>query len=379
MKDSLNGIRVLHVVPTVGEGGASRAAIELMDALEKEHSVSTQLCVLGTPAPDFKIPTSVSGPIYLGADNPNAASSIPSSVWKLRKVMREGRYDIVHSHLYPDSLVAAASSATLGGISHLAHIRDLPPNLAEGGVKREAKKALHRLAYGIGQTYFVAVSQAAADYALQHLSLESSRMIVVTDGVNPYRIVRDARRDPRAEQERITIGAAGRLVPGKGFDVLIKAIAKLVEAKPNLVLRIAGSGSQRDPLADLAKSLGLAGQVEFLTEIDDMASFYASLDIFVLASFSEGLPRVILEAMFAGVPIVATDTAGTGEAISDGVTGAVVKAGDAEGLARAALALIDNPAKHIALAEAAQKAAWQRFTIGRVASEIAARYRQLLQ
>ncbi len=376
----LNGIRVLHVVPTVGTGGASHSAIELMDALEHEHSLSTQLCVLGTPTPDVKFPTSISGPIYLGATNPNAASSIPSSVWRLRKILREGRYDIVHSHLYPGSLTAAVSSAAAGHVAHLAHIRDMPPNLAEGGMKREAKKALLRLAYGLGRTSFVAVSQAAADYALRYLSLESSRMTVVTNGVNPYRIVRDAKRAPRLEQERITIGAAGRLVPEKGFGVLIEAIAKLVAAKPNLVLRIAGSGSQREPLAGLAKFLGLADQVEFLNDIEDMASFYASLDVFVLPSLSsEGLPRVILEAMFAGVPIVATDIAGTGEAISDGVTGTLVKAGDVEGLARALSALIEHPAKRAALAEAAQKNAWQRFTIGRVASEIAEHYRQMLQ
>jgi len=379
-RESWNGIRVLHVVPTVGRGGASLGAIELMIALEGEHSVNTRLCVLGRPALGFEIPNALSEPSYLGAANPNETSSIPSLVWKLRKVVREGRYDIVHSHLYPDSLVAAVASAAAGHTLHLAHIRDTPPSLADGGIKREVRRTLLRLAYGMGRTRFVAVSQDAADYAMRHLSLENSRVTVMTDGINPHRIVRDARHLPRPDQERITIGAAGRLVPEKGFDVLIKAVARLVEARPNLVLRIAGSGSQHKPLANLAKSLGLAGQVEFLAEIEDMASFYSRLDVFVLPSLSsEGLPRVMLEAMFAGVPIVATDTAGTGVAISDGVTGALVGVGDVEGLVRALSALANNPSQRAALAEAAQKNAWQRFTISRVAREIAEHYRQMLQ
>lgn len=375
----MSQLRVLHVVPTT-EGGAYRSALELMVELEKEHLMSTQLCVLGKQIRHSEILNSSSKPIYLGAANAGAASSISSSVWKLRNIVRAGRYDIVHSHLYPADLVAAFASAAVGRIPHLAHLRDTPPGLSAGGVKRRTKKALLRVAYSAGGTRFVAVSQAAADYALHHLSLDRRRLAVVMNGIDPHRIaVKHAHAEGSVGREGITIAAAGRLVPEKGLDVLIKATASLVKAKPQLILRIAGSGSQRRHLAELANSLGIAGNVQFVDEIRDMANFYAGVDIFVLSSLSsEGLPRVILEAMFAGVPIVATDTAGTCEAISDGVTGVVVRAGDAKELASAIATLLANSAKRATLAEAARQLAWRKFTVRRVANEIADQYRCLL-
>ena len=106
--------------------------------------------------------------------------------------------------------------------------------------------------------------------------------------------------------------------PMKGIEYLLDATAKLVTEFPKIRLRIAGEGNLKDYLRNKAKELGLSGNVEFIGRVQDMKPFYGSIDVLVLPSHTEGLPLVVLEAMAAALPIVATTVGGTPEVIRDG-------------------------------------------------------------
>ncbi|WP_294039637.1 glycosyltransferase family 4 protein [Sphingomonas sp.] len=149
-----------------------------------------------------------------------------------------------------------------------------------------------------------------------------------------------------------TIVALGRLSAEKGFGILIEALAQLQEAK----LRLVGDGPQRAVLTALADRLGVSERVTFVGELppEQVRAELRAADIFCLPSFSEGLPVSIMEAMAAGVPVVATWIAGIPELAQDGVTALTVPPARVDALAEALRRLADDPALGRKLADAAR-------------------------
>jgi len=137
---------------------------------------------------------------------------------------------------------------------------------------------------------------------------------------------------PRAGPARMM--AASRMTPAKGMDVLVQALAQL---RPSLVgrLDLYGEGPQRDEIERLIRNLGLADRAILKPWLDDVAGQMAVHDLFVLPSRAEGMPYVVLEAMAAGIPIVATAVAGTAEALAHGKAGVLVSQPTATDLAAA--------------------------------------------
>lgn len=118
------------------------------------------------------------------------------------------------------------------------------------------------------------------------------------------------------------VGLVSRLIPDKGIKTFLVAIAALRRMGFEPQVLIAGDGPSGSELKAFAGELGIAGQVRFLGFIDDMVSFYEALDVFVLSSFSEGMPLAVIEAMAIGVPVVATKTGGVAEIVAIGDGGA---------------------------------------------------------
>jgi glycosyltransferase involved in cell wall biosynthesis len=130
------------------------------------------------------------------------------------------------------------------------------------------------------------------------------------------------------------IGAAGRLSPEKGFDVLVRAAEALTRDDHSLGFVLFGDGPLRESLARQVAAAELAGRFVLAGFRDDLDRFLPFFDVVVLPSFTEGLPNVVLEASAAAVPVVATAVGGTPEAVDDGETGYLVPPGDADALAR---------------------------------------------
>lgn len=136
----------------------------------------------------------------------------------------------------------------------------------------------------------------------------------------------------------------GRLAGVKGMPVLLDAVAKLKADHPDVVLNVAGDGPDRGRLADQAKRLGIEANVDFLgyqsqAQVRDLLQ---KTDVFVMASFAEGVPVVLMEAMAAGVPVVATQIAGIPELVEDGINGYLVPPGDAAAVARRTAQLLTD-------------------------------------
>lgn len=180
-------------------------------------------------------------------------------------------------------------------------------------------------------------------------------------GRTPERAAR-ARAALGCRRDAVLVGTVARLVPEKGIALLLHALAYLrkLGLRPEVI--VAGDGPARADLEALAGTLGVSEQVRFLGFVDDIASFYAALDGFVLPSLSEGLPLSLIEAMVAGVPVVASRTAGTEEVVGPGM-GFLAAPGDHVALAMCLKELILRPNEAGRMAENAREEARRRFSI----------------
>jgi len=137
----------------------------------------------------------------------------------------------------------------------------------------------------------------------------------------------------------------GRLAGVKGLPVLLESLALIKNIHPDVMLTVAGDGPDRAALERRATELGLTQQVRFLgyQSQSQVRQLMAETDVFVMASFAEGVPVVLMEAMASGVPVVATRIAGVPELVEDGVSGFLVPPGDAQSLAEKTAELLSDP------------------------------------
>jgi glycosyltransferase involved in cell wall biosynthesis len=184
----------------------------------------------------------------------------------------------------------------------------------------------------------VAVSEAQGQRVLQ-VGVRTDALRVIPNAIDRERFVAP---DPRfraklaryfRQPRRQIVGAAGRLSPEKGFDVLVEAAEVVTQRDPSVGFVLFGQGPCRADLLRQINAAGLAGTFVlpgFRTDLDRFLPFF---DLFTLPSYTEGLPNVVLEAFAAGVPVVATAVGGTPEVVTDGVNGYLVPPGDPQALA----------------------------------------------
>jgi glycosyltransferase involved in cell wall biosynthesis len=168
------------------------------------------------------------------------------------------------------------------------------------------------------------------------------------------------------------VAAAGRLNRQKGFDVLIDAVAHVRREFAGAVLVIMGEGRRRRSLEVHAAGAGLGEAVVFAGERADVREILAAVDIYVLSSRNEGMANTLLEAMSVGAPIVATDVAGTREAVRDGVDALIVPPDDPDALAEAVLTLLRDAALSARLGSSALGRAREHFRLDRMVDELEA-------
>jgi glycosyltransferase involved in cell wall biosynthesis len=174
---------------------------------------------------------------------------------------------------------------------------------------------------------------------------------------------RDAkRRELGIPGDAMIIGIAARLSPPKGVTHILRALPDIVARVPRVALIVAGEGPLEQDLRAETARLGLGDHVKFVGPRADMPELLKLFDLYVLPSVSEGLPMVLLEAMAAGCPIVATSVGGVPSAIEDGVNGLLVPPQNPAMLARAVVLALGDAALRRRLALAGKQAFAARFS-----------------
>ncbi|MGE5308177.1 MAG: glycosyltransferase family 4 protein [Deltaproteobacteria bacterium] len=168
--------------------------------------------------------------------------------------------------------------------------------------------------------------------------------------------------------------SVGRLSREKGHDVLLRAFAALIREGRQLKLIVVGEGGQRAMLEELSERLGLKGQVVFTGFRNDVRMFLDSCDIFVLPSFTEAMPMALVEALSAGIPVVATKVGAVPDILQEGKYGLLTSPGDPDGMAAAIRNILADPASAADRAEKGRRHCRNTMSSRRMAQEYARVY-----
>lgn len=361
--------RLVLVLPTFEQGGAERVLVTIGDVLA-ERGIEVTLVLLGAAA---AVPAASSIATFaLGANDPLTATR------RLARLLRQRRPNAVLATLVGANAIAVAAARLLPRASRprvvVREANTLPLAFRyRPFAERTVASAVARIAYPRADG-IVAVSEDAADALARFLQLPRSRVHAIPNPAwvpppkhqkhaeltHPF-VVSPARPGP-------LLVAAGRLVPKKGFDVLLRALATLGKDCRLVVL---GEGPERGGLEALARTLGVADRVDFPGFTDDPFAWFARADLFVLSSYAEGMPNVLLQAITSGCPVVSTDCpSGPREILGDDAP-FLVPPGDPVALGRALAEALTLPRAVLAARSARAVAAAERFTLPRVASAYA--------
>ncbi|WP_441291320.1 glycosyltransferase [Sorangium sp. KYC3313] len=223
----------------------------------------------------------------------------------------------------------------------------------------------------------VAVSQPTAAVVLGRREVDPPKLHVVVNGIDLSRFAPDpaARARVRADlaipRDAWVVGSVGRLSPVKNHALLVRAAATSLPRNGRVLL--VGEGAERGRLDALARELGVSERVLFTGERHDVPALLAAFDVFALPSLSEGLPLALLEAMTAGLPVVATDVGGVSTVLVHGETGFLVPSDEVTPLAARLSELHANPARAAQMGRSGRRLALRRYS----AIQMAERYMEL--
>ena len=341
---------VLHIITRLDRGGSAEVALDLAAGL-RERGYRQRLITGYTrhPQEDIAAFEERSGvPVTV-------LSSLRREVWpwndaaalfQLVRLMLKWKPRLVHTH--------TSKAGTLGRIAAWLTRRPVVVHTPHGHVF-----------YGYFSkpisVFFTVVERALAKTAdrittltdmgrLDHLGLHIGRpeqLQVISPGVHVERFaeihqVRESMRKKLGFGDERVVGWVGRLTEIKDCATFLAAAAEVAAALPTAGFLVVGDGDLRESLEAQAERLGLSDRVRFMGHREDVPALMSAMDLFVLSSLNEGFGRVLVEAMAAGLPIVATLVGGVPEVVRHGETGLLVPAGEPAAMAEAVLAILQD-------------------------------------
>lgn len=356
-------MRILQVCSVTTFGGGERHLADLSLALTNLGHEVYVACVPGSPLWDELS--------FLPNERAFALSrrNYVKNVTALAGFARTHGIEIVHAHAARDYHLAALAVRLAASRSRLVLTRHALFPL------RRINKYLLRRAGGV-----IAVSHAVAESLRRSGVIESSKITVVHNGIDVDRFFKPV---DHIDDVRVVVGTVGHLAPIKGHDIFLRAAALISARRPEVHFVVIGEDKSpqmdyRKFLESLIAELGLTESVAMPGWHDEIPSVLSTLTLFVSAARSEPFGLSIVEAMAAGLPVVAAASEGASEIIEDGVTGKLVPVGDPESLAKAINDLLDDPSERSRLGCNAQLAARQRYSLKRMATDTERVYRDVL-
>jgi L-malate glycosyltransferase len=365
------GISVLHVLHSYRSGGMENMIAQMAWLLPRPE-FSVTICAL-TVADDFKsrLPKDTQ---LVELDKVRGLDL--SCAWNLRRLVREMRPDVVHSHnwnalIYSFLALAAGTTPLLHGEHALLY------GWERSLWRLQLRKALYARC---DMVHTVSEGQAREMVGLG-LSVGSD-FRVVRNGVDAAKFKLMDKAECRAKLGIKTdgpcIGMVARCVPEKRHSLLLEAFENIAAAIPGVTLVLAGAGGTCEEETK-AKAAGhpFASRIFWLGQRDDMTTVYNALDLLVLTSTSEGMSNVSLEAMSCGVPVLMHDSCGSEELIRQGVNGSAAPMNNAADVTAAVCRLMSNPSLLQRMGNSARAIIESEHQLSGTAADYAAVYRRL--
>jgi len=302
---------------------------------------------------------------------------------ELVRLMRHQGYDIVHTHNSKAGFIGrlAAKISKVPIIVHTIH--GFAFHEFEKPPRQKLFILLERFAAGFTDKLII-VSGPLKHWGLRLGIGRADKYITIYDGIEIDRFRLDfdvvkKKQELGVNAADLVIGVVSKLWEGKGHRCVLKAAKIVADKMPNVKFVFVGEGYLRKELEALTRQLGLSDYVIFTGFRTDIPEITAIFDIAILASFFEGLGRVLLEAMVLGKPVIAARVGGIVDVVEDGKTGILIPPGDSTALAKAMITLLENGDLRIMMGKAGRSKIDAKFSAETMVSQIKDVYEELLR
>lgn len=367
-------MRILHINSARSFGGGERHTADLANALSRRGHEVFAAAPSRSPLVEELKRVPPENVFELPLRN---ALDVQSAIELARRV-REREIEIIHAHVARDYLLAVLASRRSDASLVLTRHLERP------------LKSLHRWTLS-GVARVIAVSEAVERALLAQKIFPPEKIRRIANGIDVERFERRARsfdtqrfRRLSGIKGRLVVGMAGELREHKGQEDFIRSAQLVARRFADVDFVIAGEDqSQRKEyralLDRLVRELELETRVHFTGWLEDVAALLPALDIFVSSSRVEPFGLVMVEAMAAGLPVVATATGGAQEIVEDGLTGKLVPVEDWRALSEAVSSLLTNEEERRRMGERGRERAREHFSLERMVAETEALYREVLE
>jgi glycosyltransferase involved in cell wall biosynthesis len=365
--------RVLLVIGQLHRGGAEGQLVLLARGLAGSAFDPTVACLSEIAEPHATYLRDSGVPV---AVIPRRGHGDLFRVRSLAALVGSSGADLAHSFLVGANAYAYAATRLAGLRRLVVSSRTTMPMPAR------SRRLVHRWVFGHAER-IIANSETVRDFTAGYYGAPPSRIRVVRNGVDleAYREAAGSRETVRAAlgiaRDALLVGTLGRLSREKNLELFVDLAAALSREIPGSRFVIAGEGPHRAAVERAVKAASLEGALRLAGAREDVPDFLSALDLFVLTSDTEGLPNAIMEAMAAGLPVVATDVGGVREVVTEGETGHLVPRGRLVPLLGAARSLLGDDALRRRMGEAGRRRIAVEFSAGRMVSATAAVYEEV--
>jgi glycosyltransferase involved in cell wall biosynthesis len=349
-------MRVAHLHRMRGIGGSERHLLALLPALA-ERGIDPVFVGLDDPAwqaDDFY------DALRVPAVRIPAARDVDPLL--LTRVVRAVRADVVHTHLVHADVYGGVAAKLRGAKLVSTKHNDDPFRL---GAFRHVERGLARLSDRI-----VTITDALRDFNVERVGIDADKIETIHYGLDDLPAAWGANPPDDVPSEARVLLSVARLTKQKGIDVAIRALPLL---PAGTVLVVLGEGPERAALEALAQELGVADRVHLLGRVPDVSAWLRRAAVLVHPARWEGFGLGVLEAMLAGLPVVASRVSSLPELVIDGETGTLVQPDDPSALALGIARALEQPA----LGEAGRERAKREFSVARMADSTVSLYRAL--
>jgi L-malate glycosyltransferase len=364
-----SSLKVMHLVLSLEIGGTERVICDFVRGLDP-NGISSIVCCLDEIGHFGRALEQDGYSVYVLRRKPGIDWSIPGKLAEI--AIREG-VDLIHAQQYTPFFYALLAKYFL----RLIERHEVRLVFTEHGIPYPYKKKLsHSVLNPIlfsGADELLTIAEFTKNNLVKFENFPAKRTKVVYNGVDLSRFaspvdVLEMKRSLSIPANAKAIGIVARLDPVKNHAMLLRTFQRIAAAIPDVYLLVVGDGPENESLTDLCHKLRIEARTLFLGSRDDVPALLRILDVFVLPSFSEGMSTAIIEAMCAGVPVVATRVGGNSEVVRDGFTGYLVEVGHDDEMVDRIVRLLQNDSQRQKMSRLGCQDVETRFTLEKMVS-----------
>jgi glycosyltransferase involved in cell wall biosynthesis len=358
-------MKVLHVESGRYFYGGAKQVAYLLEGLRQRGVESVLACPLGSDIAAETKPLGIA--VY---EMPMRGDLDLLLVWRLMRLIRRERPDLVHLH-------SRRGADILGGLAaRLAGVKVVVSRRVDNPESPFVVKWKYRLFDRV-----ITISQGIADVLLAE-GLPPQKLVCVRSAVDveAYQAACDGPAFRQAfglGEDELVVAMVAQLIPRKGHRLMLEAMPRLLQRFPRLKLLIFGRGPLHDELAASIREMGLEDRVNLVGFYEALTPIVPCFDLLAHPAYMEGLGIALLQAASAGLPIVAVKAGGMPEAVEDGLNGRLISAGCVDELTAALEALLSDPQLRRRMGEAGREKMRREFSIERMVEGNLQVYRQL--